>query len=468
MAPFIDSTTSWGRCIWARVVEGLPVVGLGPTDVLEKTQWKDYWNEDIVSEARQSLADPTVMTVLLTGRRTIPFYPLISRMLASKQLHFDLLGLRPDPTKEIHEDHVNSNVNNNNNNNNDMSYGASSVFINTLDFKTCFILNILHNVPSINAIKMWDDRAPHVKKFQHFLETLTSQSLINHGLAKHVTPVRPCYRPKWERRVVTHVLESHNANELLYREKQRWNRNINMITWEAHHLLEDEENSHDDILHHHPSHCLTKVAKHLSLGHIPSSTIVRLDQSSVKKLRAVFQPFYTSQLKMKNQQLTGWRANAEVPLWFGHQIVLFPNILDHHRLESYGGLGMKVKFVIRSISKPDPQIGMVALVDVYPDLGPNSHHTPSNDRNCPAAWKTPKKYILPLMYRPSQANTISRKTFQWTRLPNGHQHHYGFGEIALSHLLGLDGTVKDDEEHQLVCLDEETKSTVLGKRSSID
>ncbi|KAI8344459.1 hypothetical protein BC941DRAFT_408686 [Chlamydoabsidia padenii] len=385
---------------------------LGPIDELEKTQWANYWNEDIVAKARQSLQDPTIMTVVLTGRRAIPFYPMISRMLTSKQLDFDLLGLRPDPTQECYNDHVK-------NNKTTTTYGASSVFVNTLDFKTCFILNLLHNIPSLKQVNMWDDRLNHVKRFEDFLCQLTHQGLLTPGSSvEHVKPVLPRYRPLWEQKVVTHVLETHNANELLYQQEQKWNRAISTIQWDT----------NDDI---------SKVAKHLSLEPIPSSTVIKLDPSTVEQLRAIVEPYYHHELRKQHQEWTGWRAKAEVPQWFGRQV-----ILSSHTAPP---LGTKWTIAIDKLSRPDPDIGLVALVTVKQ-----------------------KRYIMPLIHKPSQANSILKKKFTWTDVPADLQRQFGPGTVAVAYLLGLDGKVKGGQENQLVCLDKETQHSVLGKRAIED
>lgn len=402
-------------------------------DKLEKTHWAHYWNEDVVARARESLQDPTVMTVVLTGRRTVPFLPLISRMLASKGLDFDLVGLRPDPTQESHDDHVK-------NNQPHRTYGASSVFKNTLDFKTSFILNLLHNIPSLNKVNMWDDRLGHVKKFQDFLHRLAQTKQLAFGSnVYHVKPILPRYRPLWEHKVVTHVLETHNANELLYRQEQLWNRAISTIPW----------TSDDD---YDKGACLTKVAKHLSLKPIPSSTVLKLEPSVVENLRAVLEPYYTA-----HSHSQGWRAKAETPQWFGRHILLSPHVLTPHQLEKHhGGLGAKRTIVLEKVSKPDPDLGMVAMVTLH-----------SDDDDDDDDKKNKREYIFPLIYKPSQGSTIGKKRFEWTSVP-GDQRQFGPGVVAYAHLLGLDGKVKDGEEHQLVCLDLETKQSVLGKRAHED
>ncbi|SAL99595.1 hypothetical protein [Absidia glauca] len=411
---------------------------LGPMDKLEKTHWAHYWNEEVVARARESLQDPMVMTVVLTGRRTVPFLPLISRMLASKGLDFDLVGLRPDPTQESHDDHVNNNTPH-------RTYGASSVFKNTLDFKTSFILNLLHNIPSLSKVNMWDDRMGHVKKFQDFLHRLTrTKQLASGSNVYHVKPILPRYRPLWEHKVVTHVLETHNANELLYRQEQLWNRAISTIPWTSD---DDDDNDSDS-----KAACLTKVAKHLSLKPIPSSTVLKLEPSVVESLRAVLEPYYTSQ-----SHLQGWRAKAETPQWFGRHILLSPHVLTPYELEKHHGrLGTKWTIVLEKVSKPNPNLGMVAMVTLHNDDDYNDY----SDKN-------KKQYIFPLIYKPSQGTTIAKKHFEWTDVP-GYQRRFGPGVIAYAHLLGLDGKVKDGEEHQLVCLDLETKQSVLGKRTTMD
>ncbi|KAI9304797.1 hypothetical protein BJ944DRAFT_288351 [Cunninghamella echinulata] len=457
---------------WWRDIRSLE---LGPIDQLEKTQWKGYWNEDIVQEARRSLADPTIMTVLLTGRRKIPFYSLISRMVKAKQLDFDLLGLRPDPTQEDHDKHVQQTSSPSDNHHQNKKrdcivYGANSIFMNTMDFKQCFILNLLHNIPSLTAVTMWDDRLPHVKKFNFYLEQLIDNKLIQKGKVNYVPGIRPKYRPKWEAQVVHHIFTSHDANEILFREQQLWNSNIKPLTWdhytegeEEEEIEKEEDDQHHQHQHHHfylrsalssssSSVIQPPPLKHISLTELPSNTIVKLSKETISKLRKRYEPYYHKKLKFLNKNIKGWRTTAETPLWFGDRVILSSSVFNEFHLNRYGGLGKKVNVIVRSISSPDPELGFVALIQLQP-----TEATLREESAPPPELIHSKHYILPLIYKPSMAISIQYKRFTWNRVASKDQIK-GTGEIAYGHLIGLDATIDDPSLNT-------TETTVAEKRT---
>lgn len=61
----------------------------------EKTAWQGWWNEDIVDLVRLSMQQKDALTVLLTGRSEGGFSDLVSRMVKSKELSFDMVCLKP-------------------------------------------------------------------------------------------------------------------------------------------------------------------------------------------------------------------------------------------------------------------------------------------------------------------------------------------------------------------------------------
>lgn len=106
---------------------------------IEKTRaWEGYWNEDMVDIAKSAIADPETLAVLLTGRRNI-FGDVITCMLESKGLHFDLVVLNPDPT----------------------------LVSATLDFKVEFFNEILAG-SAISEVVMYEDRKPHWHAFRKY------------------------------------------------------------------------------------------------------------------------------------------------------------------------------------------------------------------------------------------------------------------------------------------------------------
>jgi hypothetical protein len=121
----------------------------------EKRAWKGFWNEKLVQTAKESFQDPEALTVLLTGRSTA-YVDLISRILKSKGLHFDLVVLKPK--KERFESN------------------------STLTFKYAFIDDVLKLGSSIDHVEVYEDRAPHRDAFEEYLknwrrvaETTTSE-----------------------------------------------------------------------------------------------------------------------------------------------------------------------------------------------------------------------------------------------------------------------------------------------------
>ncbi|KAI9272762.1 hypothetical protein BDA99DRAFT_477022 [Phascolomyces articulosus] len=147
----------------------------------EDSGWREFWNPHILQQARASIKDPNVLTVVLTGRRVHPFHQVLPRMLQAQGLQFDMVCMRPDP--EIEND--------------------PSVFLSTMDFKQAFILNMLDRVPSLEHIVMWDDRLHHVKRFR----TKQQQRLIKYFKVNYVHAVRPRYNPEWEKSIVNSILD---------------------------------------------------------------------------------------------------------------------------------------------------------------------------------------------------------------------------------------------------------------------
>ncbi|KAI8993157.1 hypothetical protein BDB01DRAFT_847067 [Pilobolus umbonatus] len=261
---FINSITSQGVYGpgWWRDIHSLE---LGPLEELKKTAWEGYWNEEVVELARKAIKDKDTMAVLLTGRRYHPFHRIIPHMLSSKHLEFDLLGLRPDP--ELASDNLMDDIH---------LASKKSVFQSTMHFKTCFILNILHEVPSIKHVTMWDDRFYHVRSFQSYLDTLYDKSIIDSGNVIYVHGIRPAYNPEWEKKVISKILRAHN----------------NTGTNE----------------------------KEITL--VPHTTTVALSPESTQKLRDMFQSEFDNQMK-KNKSTLKWKHyGGERPEFFGDHIYI--------------------------------------------------------------------------------------------------------------------------------------------------
>ncbi|KAG2224872.1 hypothetical protein INT45_008054 [Circinella minor] len=283
-------------------------------DQVEASNWEGFWNPHILQQARESIKDPKVLTVVLTGRRVHPFNKVVPRMLTAQNLQFDMVCMRPDP--EIEHD--------------------PSVFNSTMDFKQAFILNMLDKVPSLERVVMWDDRFHHVKRFRTFLDHLRNPShsraphksqhhhLYNHNKNHYnhrssVTPndyrgyhsiikgfkvnyvhgIRPRYNPEWEKSVVNSILEGSTY----------------------------------------------------SLVPMPSSTVISLSQESVEKIKTLF-PYKI------HIEKTG-----ELPIYFGNKVVLANKDLPRKKVP-LGGIGTQVDIKLHSVSCYKSSHGLQLLVTV--------------------------------------------------------------------------------------------------------
>ncbi|CAM0138011.1 unnamed protein product [Umbelopsis sp. WA50703] len=205
MSPFMSSEV-WSKKLNSLVLaEGaigpgwwrdLNSLHLGDTNELSKSAWDGYWNDSIVEKASQSIKDPHKLTVMLTGRRFHPFGQIIPQMLKSKGLDFDIVALRPDPAKTTQ-------------NGTDFSVGPS-VFNNTMDFKKSFILDVLHRVPTINTIVMYDDRKKHVIRFEEWLNHLVHKEVLKHGEVHFVIGPARGFDPETEMACMQAIVEEHN------------------------------------------------------------------------------------------------------------------------------------------------------------------------------------------------------------------------------------------------------------------
>ncbi|CAO3608212.1 unnamed protein product [Mucor hiemalis] len=258
---------------WWRDIRSLPEDG-----------W--YWNEDVVNQVRLSSKDPTRLTVLLTGRRYYPFHALIDRMLASKGLVFDIIGLRPDPEHEEEKNALGFNY-------------QQSVFETTMEFKMSFIVFMLTTIPTLTEIIMWDDRISHISIFQTYLRKLESAQLIHRGELVCVKAERPKYNPTWEKETVEEMIRSHNeAIKSLDSVPAT-------VTIEGY---DGEMISSKDMF---------------KLRSVPSVPSLTVEKSTSHQLKALFLPLYEKELL--SIQVKDWEvACAEEAMYFGTHIFLSP------------------------------------------------------------------------------------------------------------------------------------------------
>ncbi|KAI8643183.1 hypothetical protein BD408DRAFT_442882 [Parasitella parasitica] len=352
--------------------------------------WGRYWNEDVVAQVKESMANPSHLTVLLTGRRYHPFHALIDDILASKELEFDIVGLRPDP--ESNKLDSSSGL---------MFNHEPNVFETTLHFKTSFIVNILDNFPSLTDIVMWDDRQSHICVFKEYLVRMKALGLIKTGKLVCVAPASPKYNPEWEHKTVKAMLDTHNAAILALRRAGKPFTEANMVIENYGQMISSTNT--------------------FSLKKIDWLIALKLSPNISAYLQSAFEPLYRQDLSAaKKQAATTWQENnAEEPVFFGNQILLALNTESSElqlKLDSGIEVGKEYNFsvVARSIGSIDEGICLqVQIQDAF--------------------------FILPLWYKPSTFNYLLVKNIDWVPL-NGIKLDESLfqGIVDYHHLLTVD------------------------------
>ncbi|KAI0381366.1 hypothetical protein F5Y04DRAFT_280898 [Hypomontagnella monticulosa] len=111
----------------------------------EKRAWDGWWNEKVVELVQLSMKQSDALCVLLTGRSEQGFAQLIKRIVRSKGLEFDMIGLKP-------------------------AVGPNNERIsNTMSFKQSFIKALMGTYRAATEIRIYEDRPHHVNGFREFL-----------------------------------------------------------------------------------------------------------------------------------------------------------------------------------------------------------------------------------------------------------------------------------------------------------
>lgn len=164
---------------WWQDTRFLKATGEG-WDAEKARAWEGWWNEDVVTLVKDSMADSNIVTVLLTGRRS-HFGPLIQEMCTAKGLVFDAIVPR------------------------------SGNFKDTLDFKMNFLTETLDHYKNADRIDVYEDRGWHARKFKTFLSEY--QQAVRHELKYNVTLVSGLIRflePAVESALVHQAVQEHN------------------------------------------------------------------------------------------------------------------------------------------------------------------------------------------------------------------------------------------------------------------
>ncbi|PHH81819.1 hypothetical protein CDD82_7804 [Ophiocordyceps australis] len=124
---------------------------------LEKEQpraWQGWWNEQVVELVRLTIVQPDALCVLLTGRSEAGFAELIKKMVASKGLGFDLIGLKPSVSPD------------------------NQRFQSTMHFKQLFLNALMETYVQATEIRVYEDRPKHTKGFRDFFDEFNRRQSV--------------------------------------------------------------------------------------------------------------------------------------------------------------------------------------------------------------------------------------------------------------------------------------------------
>ncbi|KAI1112891.1 hypothetical protein F5Y14DRAFT_240461 [Nemania sp. NC0429] len=162
----------------------------------EPRAWSGWWNEKIVELVRLSTKQKDALCVLLTGRSERGFSDLVKRIITSKGLEFDMVGLKPE---------VGPN---------------SERFGSTMMFKQAFLKAVMETYRHAQEIRIYEDRPKHTAEFREFLQRYNEQQLNPHHHSTRgpitaeviqVADISTNLDPVVEVAEVQHLINSHNA-----------------------------------------------------------------------------------------------------------------------------------------------------------------------------------------------------------------------------------------------------------------
>ncbi|KAH8668921.1 hypothetical protein BX600DRAFT_435433 [Xylariales sp. PMI_506] len=163
----------------------------------EPRAWKGWWNEKIVDLVRLTMQQKDAIAVLLTGRSERGFSDLLKRVVASKGLDFDMIGLKPTvgPNNER--------------------------FSSTMNFKQIFLEALMETYKEAQEIRIYEDRIRHVQGFRTFMteynkrqEGYGGQKTRGPILAEviQVPEISTYLDPVVEVAEIQHLINNHNAH----------------------------------------------------------------------------------------------------------------------------------------------------------------------------------------------------------------------------------------------------------------
>lgn len=145
---FLQSSKNFFHGSWWTYPKILESTGKG-IDIEEPRAWNGWWNEEVVQLVQESMADPYALCVLLTGRQKDRFGSLITRIVQSRNLTFDIMALK------------------------------SGDFKDTLEFKSTFIKNLIDNYTNCKCFTIYEDRPHHVHYFRNLLQKIITEKKLS-------------------------------------------------------------------------------------------------------------------------------------------------------------------------------------------------------------------------------------------------------------------------------------------------
>ncbi|KAI9820822.1 MAG: hypothetical protein M1826_000847 [Phylliscum demangeonii] len=131
---------------WWHDARILAATGQG-LQVEEPRAWKGWWNENIVSLVELSMLQEDALIVLLTGRAEDEFAGLIKRIVASRNLDFHMICLKPEVGPKNQQ---------------------VTVTKDTTQFKQLLLEEVLNTYRDASEIRVYEDRVVHVHAFRNF------------------------------------------------------------------------------------------------------------------------------------------------------------------------------------------------------------------------------------------------------------------------------------------------------------
>ncbi|KAK2759839.1 hypothetical protein FQN54_002573 [Arachnomyces sp. PD_36] len=192
---FLQSLECFTNGGWWHDARILQATG-GGMEVEEPLGWKGWWNEQIVKLVDMSVNQKDAITVLLTGRGETNFSSTIKRIVASRNLHFDLICLKPEigPNNQR--------------------------FPSTMKFKQAFLEDLVLTYKQADEIRVYEDRVGHVRGFREFFEKFNKELLATSSQSRkpilteviQVAEGSTYLDPVVEASEVQHMINNHNLS----------------------------------------------------------------------------------------------------------------------------------------------------------------------------------------------------------------------------------------------------------------